>query len=218
MAATLGEFARNGWLNIVGGCCGTTPAHIRAIAAAVAALPPRRRRQPEPLTRLSGLEPLVLRPESNFMMIGERTNVTGSKKFSRLILNGQFEQGGGGRPRAGRKRREHRRRQHGRRHARRRRGHDPVPQPGRHRNRRGRSPADGRQLEMVGHRGRTEVRAGQVDRQLDQPQGRRGGIPAPRAAGAPLRRRGRGDGLRRTGTGRRGRRQSAHLPAAPTGC
>ncbi len=92
MAATLGEFARNGWLNIVGGCCGTTPAHIRAIAAAVADVPPRRRSQPEPLTRLSGLEPLVLRPESNFTMIGERTNVTGSKKFSRLILGGQFEQ------------------------------------------------------------------------------------------------------------------------------
>ncbi len=91
MATTLGEFARNGWLNIVGGCCGTTPAHIRAIADAVADVPPRRRSQPEPLTRLSGLEPLVLRPESNFTMIGERTNVTGSKKFSRLILNGQFE-------------------------------------------------------------------------------------------------------------------------------
>ena len=92
MAATLGEFARNGWLNIVGGCCGTTPAHIRAIAAAVADVPPRQRSQPEPLTRLSGLEPLVLRPESNFTMIGERTNVTGSKKFARLILDGQFEQ------------------------------------------------------------------------------------------------------------------------------
>ncbi|HEX4145293.1 MAG TPA: methionine synthase [Pirellulales bacterium] len=91
MAATLGEFARNGWLNIVGGCCGTTPAHIRAIATAVADAPPRRRSQPEPLTRLSGLEPLVLRPDSNFTMIGERTNVTGSKKFARLILNGQFE-------------------------------------------------------------------------------------------------------------------------------
>ena len=93
MATTLGEFARNGWLNIVGGCCGTTPAHIRAIAAAVANVTPRKRSRPEPLTRLSGLEPLVLRPDSNFTMIGERTNVTGSKKFARLILNGQFEQG-----------------------------------------------------------------------------------------------------------------------------
>ncbi len=91
MSRTLGEFAANGWLNIVGGCCGTTPEHIRAIAGAVAMLPPRRRPRPEPLTRLSGLEPLVIRPESNFIMIGERTNITGSKKFSRLILAEKFE-------------------------------------------------------------------------------------------------------------------------------
>ncbi len=92
MARTLGEFAANGWLNIVGGCCGTTPAHIRAIAAAVADKPPRHRAHPEPLTRLSGLEPLVIRPESNFLMIGERTNITGSKRFSKLILAGKFEE------------------------------------------------------------------------------------------------------------------------------
>jgi 5-methyltetrahydrofolate--homocysteine methyltransferase len=91
MARTLGEFAANGWLNIVGGCCGTTPAHVRAIAQAVAGKPPRHRPRIEPLTRLSGLEPLTLRPESNFIMIGERTNVTGSKKFSRLILSGNYE-------------------------------------------------------------------------------------------------------------------------------
>ncbi|HEV3416503.1 MAG TPA: methionine synthase [Pirellulales bacterium] len=92
MARTLGEFAANGWLNIVGGCCGTTPAHIRAIAAAVAGKPPREPAHPEPLTRLSGLEPLVIRPESNFIMIGERTNVTGSKKFSKLVLADKFEE------------------------------------------------------------------------------------------------------------------------------
>ncbi|HEV2969930.1 MAG TPA: methionine synthase [Pirellulales bacterium] len=92
MAGTLGEFAANGWLNIVGGCCGTTPAHIRAIAAAVAGKPPREPAHPEPLTRLSGLEPLVIRPDSNFIMIGERTNVTGSKKFSKLVLAGKFEE------------------------------------------------------------------------------------------------------------------------------
>jgi len=91
MAQTLGEFAANGWLNIVGGCCGTTPAHIRAIAEAVADKAPRRRPRIEPLTRLSGLEPLTLRPDSNFLMIGERTNVTGSKKFARLILNDKYE-------------------------------------------------------------------------------------------------------------------------------
>jgi 5-methyltetrahydrofolate--homocysteine methyltransferase len=92
MAETLGEFAASGWLNIVGGCCGTTPDHIRAIADTVAGCTPRRRPRIEPLTRLSGLEPLTLRPESNFIMIGERTNVTGSKRFARLILNDQYEQ------------------------------------------------------------------------------------------------------------------------------
>ncbi len=92
MARVLGEFAANGWLNIVGGCCGTTPRHIKAIAEAVADKPPRKRPEIEPLTRLSGLEPLTLRPESNFTMIGERTNVTGSKKFARLILNEKYEE------------------------------------------------------------------------------------------------------------------------------
>ena len=91
MAKVLGEFAANGWLNIVGGCCGTTPPHIKAIAEAVADKPPRKRPKIEPLTRLSGLEALTIRPESNFLMIGERTNVTGSKKFARLILNEKYE-------------------------------------------------------------------------------------------------------------------------------
>jgi 5-methyltetrahydrofolate--homocysteine methyltransferase len=92
MAKALGEYAENGWLNIVGGCCGTTPAHIQAIAQAVADKLPRHRARPEPFTQLSGLEPLVIRPESNFTMIGERTNVTGSKKFAKLILNEQYEE------------------------------------------------------------------------------------------------------------------------------
>ncbi len=93
MARLLGEFACNGWINIVGGCCGTTPLHIKAIADAVNRLPPRQRPQVETLTRLSGLEPLTIRPESNFIMVGERTNVTGSKKFARLIKDGNFEAG-----------------------------------------------------------------------------------------------------------------------------
>jgi 5-methyltetrahydrofolate--homocysteine methyltransferase len=92
MAATLGEFVEQGWLNIVGGCCGTTPRHIRAIADAVEGKSPRIRPRPEPFTRLSGLETLTIRPESNFIMIGERTNVTGSKKFAKLILNEQYEE------------------------------------------------------------------------------------------------------------------------------
>jgi 5-methyltetrahydrofolate--homocysteine methyltransferase len=91
MAGVLGEFAANGWLNIVGGCCGTTPGHIRAIAEAVRGKAPRTPAVVQPLARLSGLEALTIRPESNFIMIGERTNVTGSKKFAKLVLGGQFE-------------------------------------------------------------------------------------------------------------------------------
>jgi len=90
MAAVLGEFAACGWVNIVGGCCGTTPAHIRAIADAVRGKSPRR----PPLTRhdtiLSGLEPLAIRPDSTFTMIGERTNVSGSRRFARLVREGNL--------------------------------------------------------------------------------------------------------------------------------
>jgi 5-methyltetrahydrofolate--homocysteine methyltransferase len=86
----LREFADAGLLNIVGGCCGTTPDHIRAIAESVAGLPPRRPAAPERLTRFSGLEMLTIRPESNFTMIGERTNVTGSARFALLIRQDDF--------------------------------------------------------------------------------------------------------------------------------
>jgi 5-methyltetrahydrofolate--homocysteine methyltransferase len=92
LAPQLAEWARNGWLNIVGGCCGTTPAHIRLIADAVKSIPPRVPPSVEPYTRLSGLEALTLRPDTNFVNIGERTNVTGSPKFAKLILAGQFEE------------------------------------------------------------------------------------------------------------------------------
>jgi 5-methyltetrahydrofolate--homocysteine methyltransferase len=92
MSKLLGEFARDGWVNIIGGCCGTTPDHIRAIAAAVHKVRPRRLPKVETLTRLSGIEPLTIRPESNFIMVGERTNVTGSKKFARLVKEGKFDE------------------------------------------------------------------------------------------------------------------------------
>ena len=92
MAAVLGEFADSGWVNIVGGCCGTTPAHIRAIAEAMRERPPRRPPPPRRDTVLSGLEPLVIRPDSTFIMIGERTNVSGSKKFARLVREGNLGQ------------------------------------------------------------------------------------------------------------------------------
>jgi len=91
MAAMLKGYAASGWLNIAGGCCGTTPAHIRAIADAVHQMQPRIPPEPQAYTRLSGLEPLTIRPDTNFVNIGERTNVTGSRNFARLILGGDFE-------------------------------------------------------------------------------------------------------------------------------
>ena len=91
MADTIKEWAENGWLNIVGGCCGTTPAHIAALADAVKGIAPHRKNEIEPLTRLSGSRPLTMRADANFLMVGERTNVTGSRKFARLIREEKFE-------------------------------------------------------------------------------------------------------------------------------
>ncbi|MFI5312148.1 MAG: methionine synthase, partial [Gemmatimonadales bacterium] len=87
----LREFAESGFLNLVGGCCGTTPAHIRAIADAVRGVAPRRLPEVPRRLRLSGLEPLTIGPDTNFVNIGERTNVTGSAKFKKLILDGHYE-------------------------------------------------------------------------------------------------------------------------------
>ncbi len=87
----LGEFAQAGLVNIVGGCCGTTPDHIRAIAQAVSTVSPRHRPTGSaPFARWSGLETLTVRPDTNFLMVGERTNVTGSKKFARLVIGGDY--------------------------------------------------------------------------------------------------------------------------------
>jgi 5-methyltetrahydrofolate--homocysteine methyltransferase len=87
----LREFAESGLVNLVGGCCGTLPEHIRKIAEEVREVEPRAVPEPDGLSRFSGLEPLVVRPDSNFLMVGERTNVTGSRRFARLILDGQYE-------------------------------------------------------------------------------------------------------------------------------
>jgi 5-methyltetrahydrofolate--homocysteine methyltransferase len=91
MAATLGEFARSGLVNIVGGCCGTTPAHIKAFGEAVRGLKPRVVPDKPRYLRLSGLEPFTLTPETNFVNIGERTNITGSAKFRKLIAADDYE-------------------------------------------------------------------------------------------------------------------------------
>ncbi|MBI4193505.1 MAG: methionine synthase [Betaproteobacteria bacterium] len=89
-AAFLRDFAQSGFINIAGGCCGTTPAHIKAIAEALKDAPPRTVPEIEHRTRLSGLEPLNIGDDSLFVNIGERTNVTGSRAFARLILAGDY--------------------------------------------------------------------------------------------------------------------------------
>ncbi|HSR16428.1 MAG TPA: dihydropteroate synthase, partial [Gemmatimonadales bacterium] len=92
MAAVVGDLARRGLVNLVGGCCGSTPDHIRAIAGAVRGVAPRTPPVLERRCRLSGLEPLVIGPETNFVNVGERTNVTGSRRFARLIREDRYEE------------------------------------------------------------------------------------------------------------------------------
>jgi 5-methyltetrahydrofolate--homocysteine methyltransferase len=92
MGHQIEDFLKAGFLNIVGGCCGTTPSHIKRIAELAAVAKPRKKPLPDTLMHLSGLEPYTLTPESNFLNVGERTNVTGSKKFLRLIKEGNFEE------------------------------------------------------------------------------------------------------------------------------
>lgn len=91
-AKMMAEFARNGWVNIVGGCCGTNPDWIQAISQAVKEESTRTSVSVSHYSSYSGTEPLILRPESNFLMVGERTNVTGSKRFARLIKEEDFEE------------------------------------------------------------------------------------------------------------------------------
>jgi 5-methyltetrahydrofolate--homocysteine methyltransferase len=90
-SSLLKDFAESGFINIAGGCCGTTPAHIRAIAEVIKDIAPRRIPQTSHAMRLAGLEPFVIDAESLFVNVGERTNVTGSKAFARMILNEQYD-------------------------------------------------------------------------------------------------------------------------------
>ncbi|MCK8493090.1 methionine synthase [Spirosoma sp. RP8] len=92
MASQVEGFIRDSFVNIVGGCCGSTPDHIQAIARVAAKYPPRPLPEPEPYQKLSGLEPLKITEQTNFLNIGERTNVTGSKKFARLIKEGNYDE------------------------------------------------------------------------------------------------------------------------------
>ena len=92
MAEQARAYAQEGLLNLVGGCCGTTPDHIAAMAEAVRDLPPRRPSAPTRTFRAAGLETLTIRPETNFVNIGERTNVTGSRRFARLIKENDYDE------------------------------------------------------------------------------------------------------------------------------
>jgi 5-methyltetrahydrofolate--homocysteine methyltransferase len=92
MGHQIEDFLKAGFINIVGGCCGTTPSHIKRIAELAREFKPRKKPQRDTLMHLSGLEPFALTPESNFINVGERTNVTGSKKFLRLIKEGNYEE------------------------------------------------------------------------------------------------------------------------------
>ena len=91
-SSLLKDFAESGFVNIAGGCCGTTPDHIRAIADTVKTIAPRKLPEVPPAMRLSGLEPFTINEDSLFVNVGERTNVTGSKAFARLILNEQYDE------------------------------------------------------------------------------------------------------------------------------
>ncbi|MDE1986763.1 MAG: methionine synthase [Alphaproteobacteria bacterium] len=91
MAEKIGEFARSGLVNIVGGCCGTTPAHIKAFSEAIEGVAPRVIPEKPRYLRLSGLEPFTVTPETNFVNIGERTNITGSARFRKLIAANDYE-------------------------------------------------------------------------------------------------------------------------------
>jgi 5-methyltetrahydrofolate--homocysteine methyltransferase len=91
MAEQMKEWAQSGFLNIVGGCCGTSPAHIKAIAQAVDGIAPRVPVEDQHHCRLSGLEPFNITPDSLYVNVGERTNVTGSARFARLIKEGDYD-------------------------------------------------------------------------------------------------------------------------------
>ena len=178
----LGEFARDGLVNIVGGCCGTTPEHVRQIAAAVEGVAPRAVPERRAATRFSGLEPFEL--TRGLQLHADRRadehHRLGPLPPPRRV--GRLPGGGRRRARAGARRRQPPRREHGRRPARRRAGDDDLPQPRGDRARGGADPDHGRQLALVGARGRPQVRPGEGRRQLALAEGGGGGVPRAGAA------------------------------------
>ena len=201
MSADLREFASNGWLNIAGGCCGSTPAHIRAIAEAVRGMQAARALEAGALHAIQ--RPRAAGAAAGFALRQHR------RAHQRHRLAQIFQADPRRRTRSGalrgaaasRKRRADHRHQHGRSHARFRAGHDHVPAS--HRRRAGHRPrADhDRQLELENDRGRPEMHSGPGHREFHQPEGRRRSFPAARAARPALRRGHGGDGVRRKGPG-----------------
>ncbi len=211
MGDQLEEFAKGGLLNIVGGCCGTTPEHIRAIADKVAGFAPRKPvgAQADPAAFGAGA-----------VRADEGSAVRQRRRAHQRHGLGQVPQADQGRrlldrarrrARAGGERRADHRRQHGRGAARVEGGHGDLPQARRLRARHRARAGDGRQLQVGRDRGGSAPGPGQGRGQLDLHEGGRGGLPAPGRAGAPLRRRRRGDGVRREGPGRHLRAQDRDL-------
>ncbi len=213
MAAVLGDFATSGLVNLIGGCCGTTPEHIAAIARAAKGAdasgqggdrPGHAALRPRAVHHRRGQPVRQRRRADQHHRLGPVPDADQGRRLRHRAV--------GRRPAGGQRRAGHRR-QHGRGHDRRRRGDGPVPQARRERAGHQPRPRDGRLLEVGGDRGRPQVRAGQGDRQLHLPQGGRGAVPRARQAVPPLRCRRRGDGVRRGRPGRLARTAAGHLPA-----
>ncbi len=213
MAELLGEFASAGLVNIVGGCCGTTPAHIRAIAEAVKDKPPRA--DPGDRAAAAALGAGAVHAHG-------RNPVRECRRAHQRHRLGQIPQAdhrgrlhgrARDRARSGRERRAGDRRQHGRGASRFRSRDGHVPEPDRERAGHRARAGDDRLLEVQDHRGRPEMRAGQGGRELDLDEGGRGGVHQARQGRAPPRRRCRRDGVRREGPGRYVRAQDRDLRA-----
>ncbi len=213
LADEIEGWARSGIVNIVGGCCGTSPEHIEAIAERVATVNPRKVPKIEKKLRLSGLEPFNVGADSLYVNVGERTNVTGSKAFARMILEGRFDDALA----VARQQVENGAQvidinmdeamlDSDRRHG-------PFPQTDRLGTGHFARADHDRLVEMGSHRSRPQVHPGQGHRQFDLDEGRRSQVHRAGQTGPPLRRRGHRHGLRREGPGRHLRPQDRDFEA-----
>ena len=213
MASLLEEFASAGLVNIVGGCCGTTPAHIRAIAEAVKDKPPRKLPEVEAAAAALGARAVHAHGGNS---VRERRRAHQRHRLGEIPQadhGGRLHGGARRRARPGRERRAGDRRQHGRRPARFRARDGHVPEPDRERAGHRARAGDDRLVQVPHHRGGPEVRAGQGGGELDLHEGGRGGVHQAREGRAPPRRGGRRHGVRREGAGRYVRAQDRDLRA-----